>query len=174
MNTRPDPQRGSEASAGDGADMEAYPWAEPASAFLDALESTPLGLTADEVRSRQKQHGPNCLPTAPRAGPLRWSLRQFNNLLILAMIAAAAITALLQHWVDTAVIMAVVVINAVIGFVQEGTAEAALESLRDMLAPRADVLRAGTRATVQAVELVCEPISSRYKPGLADGSDQRC
>jgi magnesium-transporting ATPase (P-type) len=70
------------------------------------------------------------------------------------LIAAAVITALLGHWVDTAVIMAVVIINAVIGFVQEGRAEAALEALRDMLAPKASVLRDGERHTIAADELV--------------------
>ncbi len=154
MNTRSDPRKVSEVGAGDGTEAPVRRWAEPASAVLDALESTPRGLTGDEARRRQKQYGPNSLPTAPRAGPVRRFLRQFNNLLILVLIAAAVITALLQHWVDTVVILAVVVINAVIGFVQEGKAEAALESLRDMLAPRANVLRDGTRETVQALDLV--------------------
>jgi magnesium-transporting ATPase (P-type) len=155
MSPMSDPRKGPEAATGTGPDRrQATPWADPARVVLDALNSTPQGITANEVRHRQAQYGPNSLPTAPRAGPLRRFVRQFNNLLILVLIVAASITALLQHWIDTAVILAVVVINAVIGFVQEGKAEAALESLRDMLAPRANVLRAGTRATVQAVDLV--------------------
>ncbi len=129
-------------------------WAEPFDAVLRALDSTADGLTTGEARKRHARHGPNSLPRAKRAGPLRRMLRQFNNLLIMVLIGAAVITGLLQHWVDTAVILAVVVINAVIGFVQEGKAEAALESLRDMLAPRAVALRDGARATLAAEELV--------------------
>lgn len=154
MNSGSEPRARSGTGAGDALGALERPWAEPASAVLEALGSTPGGLSAGEVHRRQEHHGPNSLPAAPRPGPLRRFLRQFHNLLILMLIAAAAITALLQHWVDTAVIMAVVVVNAVIGFVQEGKAEAALESLRDMLAPRANVLRDGTRATVPAVALV--------------------
>ena len=130
------------------------PWAQPADAVLEELGTSPQGLDPAEVAQRRATHGPNSLPAAPRPGPLRRFLRQFNNLLILVLIAAAVITGLLQHWVDTAVILAVVVVNAIIGFVQEGRAEAALDSLRDMLAPRATVLRAGGRETVAAVDLV--------------------
>lgn len=70
------------------------------------------------------------------------------------LVGAAAITAVLGHWIDTGVIMAVVILNAVIGFVQEGRAEAALDALRDMLAPKANVIRAGQRQTVSGAELV--------------------
>lgn len=129
-------------------------WAEAAPQVLEALEATPSGLSSAEAARRLEEHGPNALPEAPKAGPLKRLARQFNNLLILVLIAAAAITAGLQHWVDTAVILAVVVINAVIGFVQEGRAEAALEALRDMLAPRAAVLRDGTRQEVAGRDLV--------------------
>jgi len=145
MNEKPAP--GQEPAAA------ARSWAEPVSAVLAALESTPEGLTSGEAGRRLEQHGPNSLPSAPRAGPVRRFVRQFNNLLILVLVAAAVITALLQHWVDTTVIMAVVVINAVIGFVQEGKAEAALDALRDMLAPRATVLRDGVRVTIPAAGL---------------------
>ncbi len=129
-------------------------WAEPAEKVLSALESDDRGLSTDEARRRLDDYGPNALPEAPRPGPVRRLLRQFNNLLILVLIAAAVITALLQHWVDTVVILAVVVINAVIGFVQEGRAEAALEALRDMLAPKATALRDGERVDLEARELV--------------------
>ncbi len=133
-------------------------WAEPAAAVLDRLGSTPDGLNAAAARERLERDGPNALPAAPRAGPLRRFLRQFNNLLILVLIAAAAITALLQHWIDTAVILAVVIVNAVIGFVQEGRAEAALEALRDMLAPKARVLRDGRQSSIAAADLVAGDI----------------
>lgn len=158
MTTRKTPQKAPVDSKDSAAQEKArpgeLPWTTPASTVLAALEASSKGLTLEEVQRRQKQHGPNSLPATPRAGPLRRFARQFNNLLILVLLAAAVITGLLQHWVDTAVILAVVVINAVIGFVQEGKAEAAMDSLRDMLAPRANVLRGGSRAAVAAVELV--------------------
>jgi magnesium-transporting ATPase (P-type) len=129
-------------------------WAEPAEKVLDALDASDKGLSGDEAARRLEDYGPNSLPEPPRPSALMRLARQFNNLLILVLIAAAAITALLEHWVDTGVIMAVVIINAVIGFVQEGRAEAALEALRDMLAPKAAVLRDGERHTIPAAELV--------------------
>ena len=78
--------------------------------------------------------------------PDRWwwrLLRQFHNVLLYVMLGAAVITAFLQHWIDTAVLLGAVVINAVLGFIQEGRAESALDSIRAMLAPRARVRRTG-------------------------------
>ncbi len=130
-------------------------WARPANEVARALETdVESGLSADDAAARLERHGANRLPEAPKPGPLRRLARQFANLLIQVLMGAAVITALLGHWIDTAVILAVVVINAVIGFVQEGRAEAALEALRDMLAPRAAVLRGGERMTIPAAELV--------------------
>ena len=129
-------------------------WAEEAPDVLKALETEAEGLSAAEAARRLEAHGPNALPEPPRPSALARLARQFNNLLILVLIAAAGITALLQHWVDTAVILAVVVINALIGFVQEGRAEAALAALRDMLAPKATALRDGARVTLPGRDLV--------------------
>lgn len=130
------------------------PWATPAEDVLTQLDSQPDGLDADQIRQKLETHGPNRLPDAPRPGPLMRLARQFNNLLILVLVGAALITAALGHWIDTGVIMAVVTINAVIGFVQEGRAEAALDALRDMLAPKANVIRAGKRQAISGADLV--------------------
>ncbi len=81
-------------------------------------------------------------------------LAQFHNVLIYVLLGAAAVTAGLQHWVDTAVILAVVLANAVIGYLQEGKAEQAMAAIRSMLAPRAAVLRGGRRVTVSGADLV--------------------
>ena len=81
-------------------------------------------------------------------------LSQFNNLLIYVLLGSAVVTALLQHWVDTGVILAVVLINAVFGFVQEGRAEKALDAVKAMVSSRANVLRDGLRMAVPAEELV--------------------
>ncbi len=81
-------------------------------------------------------------------------LLQFHNPLIYVLLATAGATGLLQHWVDTGVILGVVIINAVIGFLQEAKAEQAIESLKQMLAPMAVALRDGKKAGLSATELV--------------------
>ncbi|WP_421708794.1 cation-transporting P-type ATPase [Algihabitans sp.] len=126
----------------------------PAAEAMERFEAVPDGLTDDEADRRRGLYGPNRLPEPKRQGPLIRFLRQFHNLLIYVLLAAGAITALLGHLVDTVVILAVVVVNAAIGFVQEGKAEQALKAIRDMLAPKATVLRAGRRRTVPGEEIV--------------------
>jgi calcium-translocating P-type ATPase len=81
-------------------------------------------------------------------------LAQFDNVLIYVLILAAGVTAMLQHWIDTGVILAVVLANAAIGFVQEGKAEAAMKAIHGMLVPRVAVLRNGARVTLPAADLV--------------------
>ncbi|MCV2216365.1 cation-transporting P-type ATPase [Thauera sp. Sel9] len=112
------------------------------------------GLDAAEAAARLVRHGPNTLPEPPRNGPLKRFLLQFHNVLIYVLLAAGVITLLLGHHVDSGVIFGVVLINAVIGFLQEGKAERALDAIRDMLSPHAQVLRDGRRQEVDAAELV--------------------
>ena len=112
------------------------------------------GLTATEAAVRLERHGPNVLDVEERESILMRFLRQFHDVLIYILILASAVTALLGEWIDSGVIMAVVLINAIIGFVQEGKAEEALESLRDMLSPQATVLRDGERTTIKASDVV--------------------
>ncbi|MFN2349530.1 MAG: cation-transporting P-type ATPase [Thioalkalivibrio sp.] len=121
---------------------------------LARLEASEQGLGAEQVSQRLAHYGHNRLPPAQRTGPLKRFLLQFHNVLIYVLIAAAVGTALLQHWVDTGVIIGVVLINAIIGFIQEGKAEQALDAIRNMLSPKAQVLRDGQRRTVPAGELV--------------------
>ena len=92
---------------------------------LAALGSGPEGLSAAEAARRLATHGPNRLPEARRRGALRRFLGQFQNVLIHVLLVAAVVTGALGHWVDTGVILAVVLANAAIGFVQERKAEAA-------------------------------------------------
>jgi magnesium-transporting ATPase (P-type) len=112
------------------------------------------GLSAIEAAARLTAYGHNKLPEPKRRAALMRFLSQFHNILIYVLLAAAAITALMGHWVDTAVIGAVVVINALIGFLQEGKAESAMAALRHMLAPHAHVLRDGKRITIDGHDLV--------------------
>jgi calcium-translocating P-type ATPase len=121
---------------------------------LAALDARSEGLTAGEAARRLAALGPNRLPEVRARGPWRRFLSQFHNVLIYVLIGAAAVTGAMQHWVDTGVILAVVLANALIGFVQEGKAEAAMAAIRGMLAPRAAVLRDGRRTTVAGADLV--------------------
>lgn len=118
------------------------------------MKTGSAGLSVAEAADRLERHGPNRLPESAQAGPIARFLRQFHNLLIYVLLAAAAVTAALGHLVDTGVILAVVLVNAVIGYVQEGRAERALSAIRDMLAPEARALRGGRRVSVPAEELV--------------------
>ncbi|WP_150463196.1 HAD-IC family P-type ATPase [Nesterenkonia ebinurensis] len=112
------------------------------------------GLSNSEAAERLGTHGPNELPPAEKDGPLVRFLRHLNDVLIYVLLGAAVLTAALQHWVDTIVILFVVVINATVGFLQEGRAERALEGIREMLAPSASVLREGSWGQIPAAELV--------------------
>jgi magnesium-transporting ATPase (P-type) len=94
------------------------------------------------------------LPEPPRRGLLARFLAHFHDPLIYVLLGAATVTALLEHLVDTAVILAVVVANTLIGMVQEGKAERALRAIRNMLAPEATVLRDGQRCKVSGERLV--------------------
>ncbi|MBK1719134.1 cation-transporting P-type ATPase [Thiocystis violacea] len=125
----------------------------PAETF-ERLDAHEKGLASDEVHRRLARHGPNRLPEAKPRGALRRFLAQFHNVLIYVLLAAGVMTAFLRHWVDTGVILGVVLINAVIGFVQEGKAEDALRAIRRMLSPRAMVWRDGHLITLDAAELV--------------------
>lgn len=127
---------------------------QPARDCLVATHSRVEGLTASEAISRLAEYGPNRLPETRGRGPLRRFLAQFHNVLIYVLLGAAVITAAMQHWVDTGVILAVVLANAVIGFLQEGKAEAAMLAIRKMLAPKAAVLRDGQRVSVAGETLV--------------------
>lgn len=118
------------------------------------LQTGPAGLQAAEAGNRLTRYGPNRLIPPKRRGPLLRLLLQFHNILLYIMIAAAVITAFLDHWLDTGVLLAAVIINAIIGFIQEGKAETALDSIRAMLSPHATVIREGIRHEVDAAELV--------------------
>ena len=127
---------------------------ENAKTVLELLDTNLSGLSGEEAGNRLAKHGPNRLPETRVRGPLVRFFYQFHNVLIYVLIAASAVTAMLGHWVDASVILGVVLINAVIGFVQEGKAENALRAIRQMLSPNAIVLRNGKQITIPAEELV--------------------
>ena len=130
------------------------PHALAAGALVQRLETAETGLSPEIARERLQQYGLNRLSERRGHGPLLRFLLQFHNVLIYILLAAAGITALLGHWVDTGVIVGVVVINAMVGFLQEGKAEKALAAIRRMLSVKAVVLRAGRQLTIPAEDLV--------------------
>ncbi len=145
MNTRADPD-GNE----DGPRWHALGEAET----LALAKATPDGLSSDEARRRLAEHGPNRLRPATARGPLLRLLSQFHNVLIYVLIAAGIVTLALQHWIDATVIFGVVVINAIIGAIQEGKAERALEAIQTLLSLNAGVLRDGRRVVLPAADIV--------------------
>ena len=112
------------------------------------------GLSDAEAALRLARHGPN-RPSQPAGpGPLQRFLAQLKEPLVLVLIGAGIVTGLLGEWVDCAVIFGVVVVNAVIGYLQEGKAEAALAALARAVATEVTVVRGGTRRRMDAVHLV--------------------
>ncbi|MGD9543456.1 MAG: HAD-IC family P-type ATPase [Methylocystis sp.] len=128
-------------------------WAIDADVALDRLGATRLGLSQAEAERRLSTYGPNRLPAGRRRSALLRFALQFHNVLIYVLLASAVVTALMRHWIDTAVIVAVVVINAIIGFIQEGKAERAMEAVRNMLSSQATVVRDGRRVVIDATDV---------------------
>jgi magnesium-transporting ATPase (P-type) len=122
--------------------------------ILGSLSADRNGLSAEEAAERFRRHGPNRLPEAGRRSPVLRFFAHFHNVLIYVLLGSAIITAALGHLADTAVILAVVVANAIIGFIQEGRAEQAMIAIRQMLSPRTAVLRDGQRISIDSAELV--------------------
>jgi magnesium-transporting ATPase (P-type) len=130
------------------------PHALPAEDVLEQMRGQRDGLTAAEAADRLKAVGPNQLPAPPKEGLLKRFFKHFNDILIYILLVAGVAKAFLGHWVDACVILAVAVINAIVGFIQEGKAEEALEGIRKMLSLRAHTRRAGEWVELDAAELV--------------------
>lgn len=130
------------------------PWAQPPAAVLADLGVSGGGLTTDAAARLLAQHGANRLPPPERDPLWKRILVHFDDVLIYVLLIAAVLKAVVGDWVDFAVILAVAIINAGIGFVQEGKAESALASIRTMLSTHAEVLRDGTWSKLDADDLV--------------------
>ncbi len=112
------------------------------------------GLSSQEAAKRIEQYGPNQLAEAPPTTIWQMLWEQFNNFVVILLIVAAVISALLGDYVEAGAIFAIVVLNAVLGIVQERRAEKALAALQELAAPDANIIRDGHRITVQAHQLV--------------------
>ena len=137
------------------------PAVDPAAAYsrdvadvLAGLAAGVDGLSSEEAARRLAEHGPNRLPEPARDSAVKRFLKHFDDILVYILLAAAALKAALGEWIDFWVILAVAVINAVIGYVQEGRAEHALAGIRSMLSAQAQVRRDGEWVAVPADELV--------------------
>jgi Ca2+-transporting ATPase len=134
-------------------DKEAHakPIGEVAAGLQAQLER---GLSQEEAQARLHEFGANELTERPRPGFLSLLWDQFNNYLVIILIIAALISLALGEWVDSIAIMCIVVLNAVVGVIQESKAEQALAALKKMAAPNAQVIRDGHQMTVPGRELV--------------------
>ncbi|MCE5311765.1 MAG: cation-transporting P-type ATPase [Nitrospiraceae bacterium] len=112
------------------------------------------GLDLFEVGRRKEQFGPNLLTTKKQKGALVCFLLQFHQPLVYILMSAAVVTAALQEWVDAGVIFGVVLVNAIIGFVQEAKALQAMEALAKTMTTEATVLRGSAKTRIPASELV--------------------
>ena len=121
---------------------------------LEHLKVEDSGLTSEESKGRLEYYGPNQLTEAPRPTFLQMLWEQLNNFVVILLIVASVISALLGDYVEAAAIMAIVVLNAVLGIVQERRAEEALAALKKLAAPDAQVIRDGRRQSIPGYELV--------------------
>jgi len=131
------------------------PHLEKGEKVLSFLDSNKEGLSSDQVLSKRERYGPNQLKEGKKIPRWMKFLRQFTDVLVIVLLIAAVITAIIDPTgIDWIVITAIVLINAVIGYIQEEKAEDAIEKLKKMSAPKATVLRNGKRQEVPASELV--------------------
>jgi magnesium-transporting ATPase (P-type) len=135
-------------------DTDFQPHAISTEAVLDALDSRAEGISTSEAETRLQEFGPNRLPAARGKHPILRFLGHFNDTLIYVLLVAAAGTAWLGHWIDTWIILAVVLVNGLVGYLQEGKAEKAIEAVRGMLSVSSRLLRDGEKRTTPAEDIV--------------------
>ncbi len=121
---------------------------------LRVLKSSQKGLTTREVEKRFKKYGKNKLPEKKKFSQLKIALNQFKSPLVYILLVAALITFFLENFVDTGVILAAVLMNTIVGFVQETKAEQALEKLKQMVKHKSNVLRDGIEKEIDAEDIV--------------------
>ncbi|MCG2708968.1 MAG: cation-transporting P-type ATPase, partial [Thermodesulfovibrionales bacterium] len=122
--------------------------------ILDDLQSSSKGLSSEEAKKRLLEYGPNELKEKKKKTPFMMILDQFKDFMIIVLIGAAVIAGIVGKPTDAAAIIAIVILNAVMGFIQEYRAEEAMAALKKMAAPLSTVLRDGLPATVPAAGIV--------------------
>ncbi|WP_414664787.1 cation-translocating P-type ATPase [Horticoccus sp. 23ND18S-11] len=135
--------------------VAAEPWhCHPVAVVLNRLQSGEAGLSPVEAAARLAANGPNELVETARTGPWLIFARQFKSLIIVILIAAGGVSAVLGQTVDAIAILAIVLLNAAIGFHQEYNAEKSIAALKRMTAPRATVRRGGQIVSIPARDIV--------------------
>ena len=132
--------------------------------LLQRAKSSMAGLTDDEVAARRQKYGPNKMTQGAKRTLLGRIWDQINNILIWILIISAIIEAIFQSWADLILIVAVIVINVMIGLIQEGKAEKAAEAIKAMLSTNATVIRGGQKVTIPADDVV--PGASQWRSCL--------
>jgi P-type Ca2+ transporter type 2C len=126
----------------------------PVQEVLNVTGSSATGITDMMAQTLLQEYGANELQAAKKKSPLMMFVRQFMDVMILVLVAAALISSLIGDVKDTIVIIAIVILNAIIGFIQEYRAEKAMESLKKMAAPFASVLRNKEFLSIPASQIV--------------------
>lgn len=122
--------------------------------IFEELESSPKGLGSEEAKKRIQRYGLNQITETGKVSALKIFLSQFKSFLVIILIVATILASILGKWVDASVIFAILVINSVLGFIQEYRAEKAIEALKKLTAPKAKVIRNGKTIKIDASELV--------------------
>lgn len=134
--------------------LKDHPHAKSANQILADFKTKMAGLSAAEVKQRSERFGPNELPEGEKVSTLTIFFRQLKNLMVAVLAVAAALSAYYSHWLDVGVIILVIVINTVIGFVQEYRAGQAIAALKRLVVPQAKVRREGTVFQIHAKDIV--------------------
>lgn len=127
----------------------------PIDEVFSGLQSGQKGLTSNEAAIRLSRNGPNRLESPSKPSPLRIFLSKFKDYMVIVLIFAALVSYIAGESTNSLVIIGIVILVAIIGFFQEYKAERAMEALREMVAPEADVMRDDRMSTIAAAELVC-------------------
>src|ERR1700733_12984967 len=146
--------RNSQVTTGSQSDLT--PWhAVAADQVIRRLDTNvQSGLSPADVQQRLEKYGHNRLPEGRKQGPFKRFLLQFNNILVYVLLGAGFVKLMVGLWLDASIILAVVVLNALLGFFQEGKAEKALDSIRNMLSAEARTVRGGETRLVPSEDLV--------------------
>ncbi|MCL4394183.1 MAG: HAD-IC family P-type ATPase, partial [Chloroflexi bacterium] len=136
--------------------VESFEWHHSTAAqVVDRLQTDAnKGLDRDQVRERAEQYGPNQLREAKTQPPLALLLEQFTDFIVLTLVGAAIVSGVLQEWVNAIAIVGIIILNAILGFVQEYRAERALAALKQLAAPTAQVVRSGETQSIPSADLV--------------------
>lgn len=126
----------------------------PVSSALSYVDGSIEGLPQDEIEDRKSVYGPNQLPTPPSPTLIARIWGQLNNALILILIVSAVITGAFQQWADMALVLLVVIVNVIVGLIQEGKAEKSAGAIKNLLSSNAVVVREGVRMTVTVDSVV--------------------